>query len=103
TNDTDGASPGATQQAQAATIMTAGHDSYIYVGKGQDSKSPAEAILLYELPANHAGDGSNFLYADGHVTFEVKRAAQAMINELNAGHNPPHDEVVRKAVSGNGP
>ena len=79
-------------------LLTQGNTSYVYVGKGQTSSSSAEAILAYEMPANHDDDGCNFLYGDGHVSFELKASADAIIAEINAGNNPPRWNVVQQAV-----
>src|SRR5687767_11571303 len=67
TNDTP--APGATPQAQAQVLHKGGHCSYVYV-PGQTNAASAEAVIAYEPLTNHNGDGSNFLWGDGHVSFE---------------------------------
>jgi prepilin-type processing-associated H-X9-DG protein len=78
-----------------AIFRRSGHNSFVYSGNGHTTSSPEEVILLYEPITNHDNDGSNFLFADGHVDFQTRRRAQAIINELNAGHNPPRAEVLK--------
>jgi prepilin-type processing-associated H-X9-DG protein len=89
----------ANQNAGTATMIAdfhkPGHNSYVYVGNGLTTSASADAILLYEPLTDHSGDGCNFLFSDGHVEFESKGYAQAMINELQAGHNPPRPTVMR--------
>lgn len=86
-NDT--IAPGATPQAQAASLATPGHLSYVYLGKGLDHRANADVIIAYEPPSNHRNDGMNVLYADGHVEFKGKNVAGNIISELEAGQNPP--------------
>jgi hypothetical protein len=61
---------------------------YVYVGAGKTKHSPQQTILLYEPLSNHTS-GANFLYASGIVQFHTASAAQRLIRELEAGHNPP--------------
>ncbi|CAN5616147.1 hypothetical protein BH09PLA1_BH09PLA1_26500 [soil metagenome] len=84
-----------------APLLTKGHTSYIYVGKGLTTNASAEAILVYEQMSDHSPDGGNFLWGDGHVTFELKPMAEAMIAEIDAGHNPPRYQVIRDAARAN--
>ncbi|MEA2708784.1 MAG: hypothetical protein QOF78_1385 [Phycisphaerales bacterium] len=83
-NDTK--APGATAQEQAPNLHK--HCSYVYLPGGTTSSS-AEAVLAYEPMSNHDGDGANFLFGDGHVAWESKQTAAAMIKSLEAGQNPP--------------
>jgi len=69
----DEKSPGATPQEQAAHLSEAHHLSYVYLGKGMTTAAPAEAVLLYEITANHDEDGGNVLFADGHIEWFNKR------------------------------
>jgi predicted Zn finger-like uncharacterized protein/prepilin-type processing-associated H-X9-DG protein len=78
------------------TILTQGHDSYVYLGNGFNTNCAVEVILLYEPLSNHNNDGGNFMYGDGHVEFQGQAAAQALISELNAGHNPPRNSLQRR-------
>jgi len=84
-NDTR-ADPNTTVQQQAGVLHK--HCSYVYV-PGQTNNASAEAVLAYEPLTNHDGDGSNFLWGDGHVSFENKQTAAVMIKNLEAGQNPP--------------
>ena len=76
--------------AQAANLSAGGHLSYVYIGQKLSPSSPADQVLVYELPSNHNKDGGNFLFADGHVEFFGGSDAQKMIANLKAGKNPPY-------------
>lgn len=76
-----------------------GKPTYLYVGKGMTTGASADAVVAYEPPAHHDDDGCNFLYADGHVSFENKAAANAIIAEIGDGNNPPRWNVVQQAVA----
>ncbi len=49
---------------QVGTVLS----SYIYI-PGQTTESDPRNVLLYEKESNHAGEGSNVLFVDGHATF----------------------------------
>jgi len=86
TNSTP-AAPGGTAQQQAAALLPQ-HCTYIYL-PGHNINASADTVIVYEPITNHDGDGSNFLWGDGHVSFESKQTAAAMIKNLEAGQNPP--------------
>lgn len=86
TNDTW--ATGATTQQAAANLSAGGHDSYIYLGAGKNSNTPANVVLVYEPLQDH-GNGMNVLFADGHVDFVSGAMAQKVEAELEAGQNPP--------------
>ncbi len=44
---------------------------YIYVYPNEGSNASSDAIIMYEPLENHAGDGMNILWGDGHVSFET--------------------------------
>jgi hypothetical protein len=92
---TDTRARGATTQAMVANLTAGGHLSYIYVGKGLTSAASATAILAYEPLANHKGEGSEVLYADGHLEFQIPMTARKIIAELQSGHNPPRPEKLK--------
>jgi prepilin-type processing-associated H-X9-DG protein len=50
------------------------HSSYIYLGKGLTTAADPTTLVLYEKPRDHR-DGSNMLFADGHVEFQNLRLA----------------------------
>jgi prepilin-type processing-associated H-X9-DG protein len=85
---------GPTTQAIAANLTAGGHLSYVYVGKGLTSYSPQTAVVAYETLTNH-GDGTNVLYADGHVEWHNAAEAKWLMDELAAGHNPPRPAPAR--------
>jgi prepilin-type processing-associated H-X9-DG protein len=59
---------GATTQALQAGLQQPGHNSYIYLGKGMNTKTaPPNVVIAYEAHTNHRGGGINVLYGDGHV------------------------------------
>jgi prepilin-type processing-associated H-X9-DG protein len=77
-----------TPAAGAATLNAGGHLSYVYM-PGLNVSSPADAVLLYEPLTNHSSDGTNVLFADGHVEFLLTSQAQPLITAVQAGRNPP--------------
>jgi prepilin-type processing-associated H-X9-DG protein len=81
------ASPGGTPQQQAAALLPQ-HCTYVYL-PGHNNAAGADVVIVYEPITNHDGDGSNFLWGDGHVSFETKQTAAAMIKSLETGQNPP--------------
>ena len=84
----DNPAGGANAQAQAANLLTAGHLSYVYVGKGMNWKAPSAAVVAYE-PLSHHTQGINVLYADGHVSFVPMAQAKQLVADVQAGKNPP--------------
>jgi len=49
----------------------------------------ADTVVLYEPMTNHDNDGINILWGDGHVSFHSRQEAQQIINDVEAGKNPP--------------
>jgi prepilin-type processing-associated H-X9-DG protein len=67
---TDIPADGPTTQAIADHLMDGGHMSYIYLGRGLKNGSvPDDVVIAYEPLSNHAGQGMNVLFGDGHVEF----------------------------------
>ncbi|MGB7158458.1 MAG: DUF4190 domain-containing protein [Tepidisphaeraceae bacterium] len=87
TNDTK--ATGADAQAIINDMASGGHQSYVYVGKGLTNNLPAETVVAYEPMTNHDGDGTNILFGDGHVEFLGKAEAEKVIQQVEAGQNPP--------------
>lgn len=58
-------------------------NSYVYCGAGLSIDAPGGSILLCEKPSNH-GDGSNVLYADGHVEWVDAAAARVLLDSVIA-------------------
>ena len=84
---------GPTTQDVVASFLKGKHLSYIYVGKGLSSATVSpDMVIAYEPLSNHSGDGMNVLYGDGHVPWVNKAMAKKILDELNAGHNPPRPE-----------
>lgn len=88
-SSSDTAAPGSDNKTQAANLQRGGHLSYVYVGKGLNTRAPANAVLAYEPMTNHSNDGTNILFADGTVQFVKAAQAQQIIAEVQAGKNPP--------------
>jgi prepilin-type processing-associated H-X9-DG protein len=86
-NDQDAAGP--TTQALLADFAQPGRCSYVYLGAGRQSNAYADVILAYEKIEHHESAGANFLFNDGHVEWVVSDLAKKMIQELQAGQNPP--------------
>jgi prepilin-type processing-associated H-X9-DG protein len=82
---------GADPQAVVQTLLSEkDHMSYVYLGAGMTAdKLTFDQILAYEPLSNHAGEGINVLYGDGHAQWFDKKQAAHVIAELQAGHNPP--------------
>jgi prepilin-type processing-associated H-X9-DG protein len=79
-----------TRQVVGKLLSEKGHLSYIYVGQGLAANQiSSDMILAYEPLANHADEGMNILFGDGHPEWFIKAEAIRLIAELNAGHNPP--------------
>lgn len=89
----DTVAPGGTPAAQAASLATPGHLSYVYLGKGLRITARSNVILAYEPLADHRKDGMNVLYADGHVAWRPKGIAPQMVSELEGGKNPPPSDT----------
>jgi predicted Zn finger-like uncharacterized protein/prepilin-type processing-associated H-X9-DG protein len=85
----DSTATGATTQAIATNLNTGGHLSYVYVGKGLTNSAGPTTIVAYEPLSNHANTGSNVLYGDGSVRFVSQPQAGQIIQQLQAGQNPP--------------
>jgi hypothetical protein len=88
----DKVAPGQTSAEQSANLETrAGHQSYVYAGKGLTAQAignNADLVIAYE-PLKHHGDGIHVLFADGKILFVEKTLAAQFITEMKAGQNPP--------------
>ena len=73
----------------AASISDPGRCSYIYVGADLSTRSNPKCIVALDDPANHKLEGGNVLFADLHVDYFDLPTIQLILNNLNAGHNPP--------------
>jgi prepilin-type processing-associated H-X9-DG protein len=81
--------PSTDDDPHAKTPNSIGRCSYMYTGAGLTGKSDPACIVLMDDPANHKLEGGNVLFADGHVEFIPLYEIQRILNELNAGRNPP--------------
>lgn len=75
-------------QKEAAEIASGQHTSYIYLGKGLDVHAPADTVLICEPLENHARQGMNVVFGDGHVQFLDRYQAQTILDERAAGTFP---------------
>jgi prepilin-type processing-associated H-X9-DG protein len=91
----DTAAGGETPEQVRAQLMAGDHVSYIYIGAGLTYNHGADYVVAYDRPRNHAPDGANILYADGHVDWMAMRAFQHVLDEVAAGRLP-----VRISASG---
>lgn len=62
-------------------VLTPGHLSYVYLGKGLTNPVASTAVLAYE-PMSHHGDGMNVLYGDCHVEWLTRAQALVMLRNL---------------------
>jgi prepilin-type processing-associated H-X9-DG protein len=85
----DPVATGATRQEIASKIASGGHCSYLYFGAGFATSTWADAVVACDRLENHAGEGVNVLFADGHVEWIAGDEAQRLLDEIHAGHNPP--------------
>lgn len=73
---------GNTKEEIANNILTKGHCSYIYFGKGlKEPVDPDKIIAIEHLP-NHEVEGMNVLYADGHVDWLDQPEADQLMQKL---------------------
>ena len=82
---------GPTTRAVAARLVgDPKHCSYVYTGAGLTLKTATPGhVLAYEHLRNHQRNGMNVLFGDGHVEWVESTAAERVVAELKAGHNPP--------------
>jgi len=85
----DTPAPGSDGKTQAVNLEKGGHLSYIYLGQNLDQNSPDDAVVMYEKLGNHANQGTNVLFKDGHTEWYDATQTSTLMAELNAGHNPP--------------
>jgi len=64
---------------------------YLYGAKGMSVSADPAIVLVYEPLSNHppAFPNLHFLFADGHVEAIAPREARKLIEQLQAGVNPP--------------
>lgn len=76
-------------RAEQAESLLHGHCSYVYVGRDLTAKSDPRCVVAFEDPAVHNFQGSNVLFASGHVEFIAFPEIVQIVPELEQGHNPP--------------
>jgi prepilin-type processing-associated H-X9-DG protein len=81
--------PGNMTPDEAAAWVNSNSD-YVYIGANLKQGADASIVVLYEKDGDHAGDGMNVLFADGHVEFVPLDAAHQLIQKsTNGGPNAP--------------
>lgn len=82
--------PTTAQVIQVFRAAPAAHCSYVYCYTPIPVSSLTPSyVLLYEPLANHAQDGMNVMFGDGHSEWMQPAAARQLLSELQSGHNPP--------------
>ena len=65
------------------------HLSYVYIGQGMTTATAkANTVVLYEHDQDHAGEGINILFGDGHAEWETMPRARLLIPQLAAETRP---------------
>jgi prepilin-type processing-associated H-X9-DG protein len=63
-----------------------GDCSYILVPDASiGAPTGSRAVVLYESLSNHGNEGGNFLFTDGHVTFERKQTYEELVGPIQRG------------------
>ena len=75
-------------QKFASEIASGQHTSYVYLGKGLNVHAPADTVLIYEPLEDHAREGMNVVFGDGHVQFLDRHQSQTILDERAAGTFP---------------
>ena len=82
--------PVQTLEEAARSLTNPKHCSYLYFPPPADAGDvDVKTVLAAERMANHQNKGMNILFADGHTEWFDVKAAEFIISELKAGHNPP--------------
>jgi prepilin-type processing-associated H-X9-DG protein len=68
-------------------LLQGGHLSYVYTGAGSKSDS-SDDVVMYEPLAMRHGEGSEMLFADGHVEYLKYNEAEPIIRAAQKGVHP---------------
>ncbi len=64
---------------RAAALLRPEQSSYIYLGQGQTNTTPPDRVTAYDRLEDHQGDGTNVLFADGHVEWTTPQDLQTFL------------------------
>jgi prepilin-type processing-associated H-X9-DG protein len=64
-------------------LNSGGHLSYVYI-KPTTTSADANTVVLYENSTDHAGDGMNMLFGDGHAEWESAANAKQLVDQATA-------------------
>lgn len=88
TNDTPAS--GNTRKDVINDLSNPGHLSYVYIGAGLTTHSPAQSIVAYEKFENHVKSGINVLYVDGTAAWLDAKAAAKFIQTVSNSSTRPN-------------
>jgi prepilin-type processing-associated H-X9-DG protein len=66
---------------RAAALIRPEQSSYIYVGQSQTDTTPPDTVTAYDRLEDHEGDGTNVLFADGHVEWTTPKGLQILLQK----------------------
>jgi prepilin-type processing-associated H-X9-DG protein len=66
---------------RAAALIRPQQSSYIYLGQGQTDATPPQTVTAYDRLEDHQGDGTNVLFADGHVEWTTPKGLQTFLKK----------------------
>ena len=85
----DSPADGPTTQAILDQLMTPGHCSYVYLGRGLTTKTvTSDMIIAYERPGNYRSGGTYVLFGDGHVEYVLGAQAATIAKRATTGPFP---------------
>jgi prepilin-type processing-associated H-X9-DG protein len=67
----------------SAALIGPEQSSYIYVGQGQTDATPPNTVTAYDRMEDHQGDGTNVLFADGHVEWATPKGLKTFLENLH--------------------
>lgn len=77
-----------TQQVTVCPSSSAATSNYVLLPIPAGQTASGQTVLAYEPLSNHAGEGGNVLFLDGHVSFERVESYRRLMQQL-PGQPPP--------------